>query len=298
MDGTLSMRCEHPFMKGGRYPYDCCRCVECRVKRASRWAQKLELELIAAEDRTGDYSSFVTLTYDDLFLPETGLRKRDVQLYLKRLRKAVSSAGGPQFRVGYCGEYGGRFGRPHYHALVFGLNPYACGELFRTSWRDPDTGVSMGHVDVKVAEAQRCAYMTKDMVKWLSKGDVRLDGREPCFIVGPCSQAGGLGAGFARKLGRAQVSSAATRGDVLSEFRIGRRTVWLDRTLKRHAREAAGLDPAACSAIAAAEYRQRCEVAEVLHGRVAWRTGLVQTDHQRNLQRATRRKIFAKGASL
>lgn len=59
---------------------------------------------------------FITLTYNDENLPEhASLKKRDFQLFLKRLRRQI----GP-FRFFSCGEYGSNFGRPHYHALIFG----------------------------------------------------------------------------------------------------------------------------------------------------------------------------------
>lgn len=63
-------------------------------------------------------NSFVTLTYDDDKLPFRGqLRYRDVQLFLKRLRKQ----GG--FRFFCTGEYGEVFFRPHYHLALFGYWP-------------------------------------------------------------------------------------------------------------------------------------------------------------------------------
>lgn len=61
-------------------------------------------------------SSFVTLTYDDEFLPPAGtLVKRDLQLFMKRLRKAKGSG----IRFYASGEYGDVNGRPHYHLLLF-----------------------------------------------------------------------------------------------------------------------------------------------------------------------------------
>jgi len=62
-------------------------------------------------------NSFVTLTYAPEFLPKGGsLDRRAFPLFMKRLRKAV----GP-VRYFHVGEYGERNGRPHYHALLFGL---------------------------------------------------------------------------------------------------------------------------------------------------------------------------------
>jgi hypothetical protein len=63
-------------------------------------------------------NSFITLTYNDDNIPENGsLRKRDLQLFFKRLRKSL-----PNKRIRYyaCGEYGEELGRPHYHACLFG----------------------------------------------------------------------------------------------------------------------------------------------------------------------------------
>lgn len=68
---------------------------------------------------------FITLTYDDEHLPPgRGLVKKDFQDFIKRLRK--SRPIGPRqsvcqfLRYYHCGEYGDKFGRPHYHAILFG----------------------------------------------------------------------------------------------------------------------------------------------------------------------------------
>jgi len=78
-----------------------------------------------------DSNCFLTLTYNDdalVNLPrfvdtETGeitasLNKRDVVLFLKRLRKRFGSG----IRFFQCGEYGSLFSRPHHHVLVFNFD--------------------------------------------------------------------------------------------------------------------------------------------------------------------------------
>lgn len=65
-----------------------------------------------------DRSCFITLTYDQEHVPADG--SVDVshwQKFAKRVRKAL----GP-FRFYHCGEYGELNKRPHYHALLFGLD--------------------------------------------------------------------------------------------------------------------------------------------------------------------------------
>lgn len=65
-------------------------------------------------------STFATLTYDDAHLPKDGgLSMSDVQLAIKRVRKSL---GKRRIRYYGCGEYGERFGRPHYHVIFFGLD--------------------------------------------------------------------------------------------------------------------------------------------------------------------------------
>lgn len=63
-------------------------------------------------------NSFITLTYDDEHLPvRASLDYPVFQRFMKRLRKSC----GIPVRFFMCGEYGD-LGRPHYHALLFGLD--------------------------------------------------------------------------------------------------------------------------------------------------------------------------------
>lgn len=63
-------------------------------------------------------NSYVTLTYSTENMPLGGsLCLRDVQLFMKRLRKSREDTGRVRFFLG--GEYGEDNKRPHYHALLF-----------------------------------------------------------------------------------------------------------------------------------------------------------------------------------
>lgn len=93
----------------------CGHCVGCRMSHAKEWAVRCCLEKTYYND---EECLFLTLTYDNKHLPQDrSLCKRDLQLFWKRLRRA-----GYEFRYFACGEYGERYHRPHYHAIVFGLN--------------------------------------------------------------------------------------------------------------------------------------------------------------------------------
>lgn len=92
----------------------CGQCIGCRIDRSQQWALRCVHEASLHEE-----NCFVTLTYSEENLPEYGsLVKKDYQDFLKRLRKRFK---GRRIRFFLCGEYGGDGSRPHYHALLFGL---------------------------------------------------------------------------------------------------------------------------------------------------------------------------------
>ena len=67
-----------------------------------------------------------TLTYAQT---DGNLHRRDIQLFIKRLRKYIE----PQkVRYFYAGEYGGKNNRPHYHIMLFGWRPDDLREHCRT----------------------------------------------------------------------------------------------------------------------------------------------------------------------
>lgn len=90
----------------------CGSCVGCRLERARQWALRC-----MHESSLHDVNSFVTLTYSNEHLePGASLRPRDFTLFMKRLRKKRGDV-----RYFQCGEYGSKSGRPHHHALLFGV---------------------------------------------------------------------------------------------------------------------------------------------------------------------------------
>lgn len=141
------MRCCNPVThrikcKGGSYrvvTHGCGKCDACLKKRQRDWIFRCSWEA-----RKQPYNWIVTLTYSDEWLTFTKkgnatLNKRDFQLFMKRLRKAC-----PDSRLRYLvrGEYGGMFGRPHFHMILFGLKAYSTEEVgFRISDVWPYGGV-------------------------------------------------------------------------------------------------------------------------------------------------------------
>lgn len=93
----------------------CGNCVGCRLERSRQWAVRCMHEAQMHKE-----NCFITLTFDDENLFKrpnpSSLDKREMQLFFKRLRKKF----GAGIRYYHCGEYGEKYKRPHYHAILFG----------------------------------------------------------------------------------------------------------------------------------------------------------------------------------
>lgn len=116
---------------GGMLTVPCSKCTNCKKRRASEWSFRL-----MQEDKISESSMFLTLTYDTSNVPITragfmSIRKRDLQLFFKRLRKAQSGDGVSNIKYYAVGEYGGRTYRPHYHVILFNCKT----ELIQDAWK-------------------------------------------------------------------------------------------------------------------------------------------------------------------
>lgn len=156
----------------------CGRCVACRIQRRNEWALRLEHEL-----EYWNKSMFITLTYNDDHLPDKGsLKKKDLQNFFKRLRK------NSQRKIKYfaSGEYGDTTLRPHYHAIIFGLDlndkQLICDNWTYCDWDNKDIyNKSFG-----LAEPDSITYVCKYVDK-VESGDFeaifKACGIEPPFKI-------------------------------------------------------------------------------------------------------------------
>lgn len=93
----------------------CGRCIGCKLDKARDWAIRCVHEASMHKE-----NCFLTLTYRPENLPLNGsLNKRDIVLFIKRLRRRYENI---RFKYFQCGEYGDLLGRPHHHVLIFGFN--------------------------------------------------------------------------------------------------------------------------------------------------------------------------------
>ena len=159
----------------------CGKCLGCLDDRRKRWINRLLLEF----DVCGK-GSFITLTYANS--PEKPLVK-DVQDFLKRFRNIPRdynlSPFPKDFKYFFCGERGGKNGRPHYHGLLFGLDllteewqpyiasfkdgsPLISSRILERKWRK-------GFCTVDCITSNRCRYVAKYTLKQ--------EGQEDCFTL-------------------------------------------------------------------------------------------------------------------
>jgi len=158
-------------LAGVRLAVPCGQCAGCRIDKVREWSTR-----IAHEASMHSENVFVTLTYSDDFLPDNySLNLRDYQLFMKRLRKALSPK---KVRFYACGEYGEKQGRPHYHAILFGYRPddavvwrrSSKGHVyFRSGFLESLWG--LGHVEFGDVTASNGAYVAGYALKKMRDAD-------------------------------------------------------------------------------------------------------------------------------
>lgn len=149
----------------------CGQCIGCRLAKSVDWATRIHHEA-----QMHDANCFVTLTYGPEHLPRDGsICIRELQLFMKRLRKKL---GHNRVRFFGCGEYGDLGRRPHYHVILFGWSPFDT-----IAWRKTKSGFVVsrsplleqvwpyGHVEVGTVTHQSAAYVARYCIK-------KVNGRE------------------------------------------------------------------------------------------------------------------------
>lgn len=220
--------------------HGCGQCLPCRINRRRLWTGRLLLESCLYP-----VSAFVTLTYDEDHVPSQ-LVPRDMQLFLKRLRKKIS----PQkVRFYGVGEYGDISMRPHFHLIVFGLGGLVVGRhkldcscVVCGSWQK-----GMCHVGEVTPEsiAYTVQYVTKRMT---NREDKRLGGKHPEFSR-MSLRPGGIGAGAVGAILESVTTKAGADyvcrvGDVPGRIRTSGRIWPLGRYLLGKLRADYGMDKA------------------------------------------------------
>ncbi|MCL2440323.1 MAG: hypothetical protein FWD14_01150 [Treponema sp.] len=174
-----------PDIGYGYMKVPCGKCMNCRISRAREWATRLLHELDAWQGK----GLFVTLTYDEEFLPPGGsLDKKELQRFFKRLRRDLN---GERIKYFASGEYGDTSNRAHYHAIVY----YSCcsndiKHSIKRCW-------PLGHIKFGTVTYDSCRYVAGYITKKLNgpAGEAHYNGRTPPFQL----QSQGIGLEWAEK---------------------------------------------------------------------------------------------------
>ncbi len=181
-----------------RIPVPCGRCPDCVRRRVNEWSFRLQ-----QEERNFALCYFVTLTYETPPLSPNGymtLCKKHLQDYWQRIRMSFAvreNVNGrwrwnydnvPKFKYYVCGEYGSRFNRPHYHAIVFGLDERTLVD----NWQGVKTydmasgeanSVDLGIVHIGTVTGASIGYTLKYMAKGKRVPEHGRDDRVPEFAM-------------------------------------------------------------------------------------------------------------------
>ena len=161
----------------------CNNCKGCRIDRSKEWAVRCVHEAQMHEE-----NSFITLTYSPENLaricPDGSLNVKHFQGFMKRLRKHYAPK---KIRFFHCGEYGEKLSRPHYHALLFGLEfedktPWTIingQQLYRS--KILESKWTFGHSLIGSVTFESAAYVARYIMKKIN-GDMAHGhyGREFC----------------------------------------------------------------------------------------------------------------------
>jgi len=169
----------------------CGKCALCRIQKRREWSMRM-----VHERGYHDSCMFLTLTYNDENLPyhypETAnnrpvyptLEREALQKFFKRLRKQLPTD--KKIKYFACGEYGPKNQRPHYHAIIFGLDPLSKfdRELIKSAWQLCDwskeieegsfgfvSGASIDYVSQYVAK-KHSGKKADDLYKALNRENV------------------------------------------------------------------------------------------------------------------------------
>ena len=183
--------CLYGYSPAPGIEFRCRRCLPCRRARRACWYGRLLLEF-----QDVGVGSFATLTYAD----DPGLltdKYRHLQLLFKRLRHSV------QFRYFAIADYGDKFGRGHWHLLLFGPPPDVVLPLLQAHW-----GHGFSHCSNMARES--IGYCSRYVLHFETEGDKTYS-----------RQSVGIGLDGIRRLAQEVAASGHELGFWPSRFRAG-----------------------------------------------------------------------------
>lgn len=176
------------------YHVPCGKCIPCITKRRNDWTFRIKKELEKAYSMV-----FLTLTYTDESIPlinEKGdiyrayeipmndryaylpsLNKKDVQKWLKKLRKLDQDNQNSKLKYYIVGEYGDKTGRPHYHAIMWNYS-IKQENSFEEKWsfddKDHKKKYKLGNLDWGQVTPASIHYVTGYVMNQKKDNDIQM----------------------------------------------------------------------------------------------------------------------------
>lgn len=115
------------------------------------------------ESLSAAHSTFITLTYRDEDLPDPpNIKKEHAVAWQKQFRIKLARQYSLKCRFYTIGEYGGKKGRPHYHAIIFGPSHLISEEISLKAW-------PYGFIKASPMLPTHAAYVARYTTKKLQK---------------------------------------------------------------------------------------------------------------------------------
>lgn len=152
----------------------CGKCYHCRLNRARDWTIRTIHEYSRPEFKN-TLMYFITFTYDNNHIGDNSLDYRDVQLFMKKLRKIHKD---DILKFLCVGEYGFKSGRKHFHMLIFGFKNKIKYGAVQKLWQ-------YGNLDIDIVHSYSAiSYLLKYAFKdyKVDKNDYLKEGRTPSMF--------------------------------------------------------------------------------------------------------------------
>ena len=235
------MTCGYPVMVHERLR-PCGKCQACARKRRNAWVGRMLMEQTQHQE-----TCFLTLTYGDAALPRVyhkesdlwipTLAKSHLQKWIRSARQSITSKG-LSIRYFAAGEYGTKYGRPHYHLILYGIGPTWI-EHYLKWWKK-------GFVSAYEATPASMAYVAKYCLKGGNDPELTLaadtlpDERITTAPFRLMSRKPAIGATFAPSIGRSLATNTGhgilldPEASLQRSVQMGSKRYPLDRTMRKH----------------------------------------------------------------
>lgn len=272
------MMCNHPRLmdtNGVITPFACGQCICCRINKSREWKHRILLEMTEHE-----YSSFLTLTYNDDNIPENGtLCRKHLTNFIKGMRKHSIKP----LRYFGVGEYGELTYRPHYHLALFGWNPFNA--------HHPKKVWNKGFIQVGELNNNSASYLVGYQTSKIGKAqDTKLGPDRVPMFTSMSKQKGGLGIGAVKKMADHIMKNEHFKPGLIKTVDYGKTTVPLGRYLTKKLADLLGIDEREQLADFW-RYQEEVFTKYMVDG-TSWFEKLQEEDRPKRLAKEKRHKIY------